>query len=226
MECRILHIGCLLIGISILPVASPARGGTGQSPCTEDADLHPWRSVHQRAGVSVYRRDLPDRSLPEFLAVLSFEQPPQRVLDVLIDYGRFAEFLPYVRQSRVLRRSGKEQWVWQRLSFPGPLADRVYVLHSRHGPLPQASQGLRITWRLSDAPAPISALAPAGGIPPQTFQGAWHLFPLEHGTLGCYRVYLDPGGRMPRWLTRRLLPGHLVRIVEAVRRRLADLGAP
>jgi hypothetical protein len=124
----------------------------------------------------------------------------------------------------VLRREGRELRVYQRLGFPGPLADRHYVILIHDLP-PQGHDGHEIRWRLApDEPPPASGNRV---LVPTVFTGSWALRPAGDGaTAARYSVHVDPGGRVPGWLAGPAIERYVVRVMEAVRQRVRGIDGP
>lgn len=189
--------------------ASPA--GTA----AHTTDVQGWRAVGATPEGRVHHRPMPGSAIPQVLIATRFAAPADAVYAVVTDYAHFAEFIPDVAESRIIREAGNVQWVFHRLHFAGPVADRVYVMRSV-GSVDAA--GYRVEWSLS----PESPPAGAQGISPRQFSGFWELRPTTDGkaTEARYAVHSDPGGRIPAWLVTRMTDRYVREVVSAVRGRL------
>jgi len=177
-----------------------------------------WHLVTDLQGIQVYNRPWPHSAIPEALARAVIRVPPKRLGTVITDYDHFAEFIPYVTSSRILRQEGATCYVHQHLHFPGPLADRHYTIASNALSRPWENT-FRVEWHL----VPENGEAPSRekGITPSAFDGFWDLTPDESGltTEAVYSIHFDPGGALPSWLVTMAMNRYLPRVVEAVRIR-------
>jgi hypothetical protein len=107
----------------------------------------------------------------------------------------------------------------QHLRFPGPVADRHYVIESRDSVASSPRERWRVEWRL----VPESDLPALGetGITPNAFTGYWELTPVAGGaaTDAIYSLHFDPGGALPSWLVTFAMNRYLPKVIDAVRAR-------
>lgn len=178
-----------------------------------------WYPVSERGGLRLYNRAVPGAAVPAALARVRIEVPPARLFSVITNYDRFAEFIPYVARSQVVYREDGLRRVSQHLHFPGPLADRHYVIESRDSIASSPRERWRVEWRLvpeKDLPAPNET-----GITPVAFTGYWELTPSAGGTAtdAIYSLHFDPGGALPAWLVTFAMNRYLPQVINAVRTR-------
>lgn len=128
----------------------------------------------------------------------------------------YEDFIPDVAESRIIRAAGDVQWIFHRLHFAGPVADRVYVMRSVGRTT--GTGAYRVEWAL----APEAVPAGEQGIAPRQFSGFWELRTADDGktTAARYAVHSDPGGRIPVWLVSRMTDRYVREVVRAVRARL------
>lgn len=181
-----------------------------ESPSADD-----WKFSRRVGAVELYRKPEAGSGFPAILARVQFPASVEKTYSILNDYSQFTVFIPKVLESRVIRRRGSTQWVYQRLGFPAPVADRHYIIQST-GHLDQPDgKSAHIHWQL-DRPA-MQGLG-SGGVIPSDFSGSWELqsLPNNAGTQALYRIHIDPGGRLPAWLLARLSENYVLRIMDAV----------
>jgi ribosome-associated toxin RatA of RatAB toxin-antitoxin module len=203
----------------LLSVPATAIAGT-----VTQAVQAPWQVLGDTLQGRLYHRRIEGSSIPEALIETRFDASPARVHALVTDYGHFAEFIPDVAESRVLRRAGDTQWVFHRLHFGGPVTDRVYVIESSDASSRPQLNYYRVDWKLSDRHFP--GLEGGAGVRPRSFTGFWELRPSGggRGTEARYAVHSDPGGLIPDWLVVKMTDRYLQQVVAAVRRRLAETG--
>ncbi len=135
----------LWLGIAFL--AGPAGAGNASRS---------WQLVKETPEGRLYHRAVADSAIPEALIATRLNAVPAAVYAVVNDYAHFSQFIPNVVESRVLRVAGSTQEVFQRLHFPGPFADRVYVMKSTGQRVGSDPNEYRVEWQL------IPGLLPAG----------------------------------------------------------------
>lgn len=180
-----------------------------------------WYPVSERGGLRLYNRAVPGAAVPAALARVRIEVTPARLFTVITDYDRFAEFVPYVVHSRVVYRENGLRRVSQHLRFPGPVADRHYVIESRDSVMPSPRERWRVEWRL--VPETTRPASDEEGITPAAFTGYWELAPVSGGTAtdAIYSLHFDPGGALPAWLVTFAMNRYLPKVIDAVRARAA-----
>jgi ribosome-associated toxin RatA of RatAB toxin-antitoxin module len=204
-----------LLGPGLAAAETPTLTGAYEDPILKAG----WQAVSARDGLRLYNRAVPGAAVPAALARVRIEVPPARLFAVITDYDRFAEFVPYVTRSQVVRREAGLRRVSQHLRFPGPVADRHYVIESRDTITPSPQERWRVEWRL----VPEKDLAASGetGITPVAFTGYWELTPVAGGaaTDAIYSLHFDPGGALPSWVVTFAMNRYLPKVIDAVRAR-------
>jgi Polyketide cyclase / dehydrase and lipid transport len=155
-------------------------------------------------GVVVETRAIPGRDVKQVNAQGTIDAAPHVVRAVIADLERYPDFMPYVKESRVLGRdaSGDVQ-NYQRLSF-GMLfvQDRHYVIRVTEREYRDATRrrAWAFVWRLEDGlPPGVSADA----IRVSVNSGHWDVRAAEGGERATdlrYCVFTDPAGSLPKWL--------------------------
>jgi ribosome-associated toxin RatA of RatAB toxin-antitoxin module len=205
----------VFLGPGLAAAETPTLTGDYEDPILKAG----WQAVTERDGLRLYNRAVPGAAVPAALARVRIEAPPARLFAVITDYDHFAEFVPYVTRSQVVRREVGLRRVSQHLRFPGPVADRHYVIESRDSVTSAPQERWRVEWRL----VPDKNLAASGetGITPNAFTGYWELTPVAGGTAtdAIYSLHFDPGGALPSWLVTIAMNRYLPKVINAVRAR-------
>ncbi|OGI49783.1 MAG: hypothetical protein A3E57_02340 [Candidatus Muproteobacteria bacterium RIFCSPHIGHO2_12_FULL_60_33] len=220
-DIRLALLFLALLGTGVAAAETPTPAAAYDDPILKTG----WQPVSERDDLQLYNRAVPGAAVPAALAHVRIEVPPARLFAVITDYDHFAEFVPYVAYSRVLHREDGLRRVSQHLRFPGPVADRYYVIESRDSVTPSPRERWRVEWRLApdtNRPAPDEA-----GINPAAFTGYWELTPVAGGaaTDAIYSLHFDPGGALPAWLVRLAMNRYLPKVIDAVRARATVSGA-
>ncbi len=185
-------------------------------------DMDGWTPVETTVAGKIYHRAVEGSSIPRAMIVATFDVPPERVHAVVVDYEHFAEFIPNVFKSRIVAREGNVQWVYHHLQFPGPIADRVYLIRSTSSEHRSRQPYYRVEWMLDERPFPDIDLA--AGVRPDMFSGPWELRSIGNSntTEGRYAVHVEPGGFIPGWLVTGMTDRYIQQVMAAVRQRLEE----
>jgi hypothetical protein len=199
-------VACLLPALLVAKVTIADVAGWVMISCAEQGGIY-----HQRVAGSAY---------PRIMIRTTFEAPPVDVYRLVNDYDRFAAFVPNVKESRVVYAEGQTQWVYHHLQFPGPVADRVYLLESSDAGSRMDDAVYRIAWRLSDRN--FADVDLTSGVRPDGFTGHWLIEPGDRpGTSRAeYVIHSEPGGLIPAWLVTRMSDRYVRQLVDAIRQEL------
>jgi len=148
--------------------------------------------VAERDGVQVYRR-AGTGPIDALRAEGRIAFPPAVVRDVLLDAGRYQEFMPYTKESRLLESSPGYRLSYQRVASP-LVAERDYVIALECRAL-AGGAGYRLEWTArADGRAPERA----GVVRVARNHGGWELqADGPSATFARYFLETDPGGSLP-----------------------------
>lgn len=180
-----------------------------------------WSLASEADFNCIYTRKSQASGMHEILAVSTIAASPARLREVLSDYARYPEFMPYVQASKVLKRDGMTAWVFQQLSFPFPISDRYYTIRVSSEPGVASGTGVRITWTLArDAESSNRG----EGVPMLVNEGFWDLRPLDGGasTRVTYFIHTNPGGSLPSFAVNMANTVAVPRVMESLRARALD----
>jgi hypothetical protein len=183
-------------------------------------DLGPgWKRAKTERDLTVFSRKARGSNIHETKAVGTFDAPPRVVWAAIRDYDRYEEFIPYVKQSRIVEREGAVLHVHSELKLP-IVSERDYVLR-----VVDESKGdeYLATWTASDKGPPPRA----GVIRITNTKGFWHLEPIDGGkrTRGTYYIFSDPAGALPAWVANRGNTTAIPDIFNAFRKQLPTYAA-
>ncbi|MEE8428891.1 MAG: SRPBCC family protein [Gammaproteobacteria bacterium] len=178
-------------------------------------DSHGWSLVRIVHGFPIYHKDIADSRFPQTRTGAMIAAPPAKVHAVISDYDHFVDFVPYVRDSRTVTRTFDKHLVFQRLHFPGPLADRRYIIRITDRVNQAGRDSYRVEWKLEPKQDVVDDLS---GLVPKYFSGFWELIPAEQGTAtnAIYSIHVDPGGFWPAWLITPAVDHYLPQVMQAV----------
>lgn len=203
----LLWSACWLVsGVAAAPVAGAAAGE--------------WTRVREVDGVEVYRQAVEGSDIPAVRGRTRFRSSVSDVFRVISDYDHFAGFIPSVTESRVVERDNRATWVYQRLGFPLPVADRHYIIEVVNDQHVAGAGVIDVGWQLDKVRS--ASLSSTDALLPAAFSGSWHLEALaDHAGCGAvYTIHVDPAGALPDWLFVRVTERYVIRVINAVRKRL------
>ncbi len=167
-------------------------------------------------GVVVFQRE--GASVIDLIAEGDFAAPPERVLQVLLDYEHHPSYIRGVAESRVLTRAASEVVVYQRLDLP-VISDRDVTLHVTWG----GEAG--VLWLRFAAANERGPAKRDGVVRIPLDEGGWILTPTDGGrtTHARYSLKLDLAGSLPKFLGRGRAGSDLPDMFETFRRQLSAI---
>ncbi len=158
-----------------------------------------WETV-LTGHVTVKMRARPGTAVKEVWAEGELAAPVQDIQSVLMEPDKFPSFMPYVKESRVLKDKAPDgaQYVYTRLDLP-MVQSRDYVLkvYLDEGVKPDGSGAFRNRWVAVTDKLPERHNV----VRLKLNEGSWYVTPKGDGTKShaVYRFVVDPGGWVPSW---------------------------
>lgn len=204
----------LVLGISL---ACPVQG----QPRTQDeGDLEQlgWSLVRNKNGVAVYNRKLAHSKVRGIMAQAEIDVEPARIFAVITDFDNWANFMPNVRESKIVDRSDQVEWVY--LRFRAPFTkDRSFVSEVTVEENVNGMERYIMRWQLAEERT--QELNIKNNIVPRSNTGYWELRPTGDGarTSVTYCLHADPAGKIPRWMINFGNQQVAPKVFQAVRRQ-------
>lgn len=172
-----------------------------------------WEEVGKGDHCVVYNRTKPGSEVKEVLAIGTFDAPLEKVHAILDDLGAYQEFMPYAKQTRVLKRDGDVAWTYERVNAP-LVSERDYTIKVTHEVV---GDGVKHVFRLDNAsgPKPID-----GVVRVQLLDGYWLLERSGTKTKGTYYILSSPGGSLPTFVVNGANNTAVPGLYEAIKKRL------
>jgi hypothetical protein len=191
----------------------------GQFDNNETLTAHGWAFIEETEAVRTYNRESSRSRVREVVAKSVIDGPPWRAFAAVSDYDRYADFMPYVKQSETIRKEAGARWVFQHLVFFFPISDRSYTIKLSDVKSRPRDKFYCVEWSLADDSA---ANRDMPGIVPSVNDGLWILRPLEQGTKTdvTYFLHSDPGGWLPAGIIDRVNSMALPAVIRAVQKRM------
>lgn len=194
--------------------------GLGVSPAS--AEEAGWSRVSERDGIEVHARSVHGSDVKEVQATTVIDAPPARVFEVLLDWKRFVEFMPYIVEVREVARESPTLWyLYQRIS-PPLVNERDYTL--RHQSVEDPQRGhYELRWDAANDRGPA---AREGTVRIELCTGSYVVQGLDSGarTQLTYQLYTDPGGALPTWIANIANRQSVPALLQAIAHRSKDPG--
>ena len=156
-----------------------------------------WRPVLAKEGIEVSQQPVEGRKVPMFRAVGTVAADPDRVLEVLQDVDQHTRWMPELTESRVVRQTEDEIWVYRLQNAPWPVSDRDMVVRSRIQVIDPGKD-----FRIDFDAVTLDEVPPSRGvIRVSHLHGHYRVQSIAPGrSRGEYEVDVDLGGSLPDWL--------------------------
>lgn len=204
-----------LVAAVLFLASSGSAAETEMTPLAVSLPQEGFERIAHKYGVSAYKHK--ESEIIRIAAEGRLAAPPERVLDVLLDYEGQVGKIDRVSESKILDRGPSWYLVYQRLNLP-IIDDRDYVMYVDWG---ADGDTLWITYRAGSHRGP----AERDGVVRVTYHlGSWQLKPIDHGraTLARFQSTIDLAGWLPRWLARSKAGDELPGLFQNIRRMLAS----
>jgi hypothetical protein len=188
---RTMCVASMALGWLVLAGGGSARAEDGRGA---------WERVSEKDGILVERRSVDGYKLKEFLGRGVVYAPIGRVLAVIRDANRRAEWMPACGDSHLIEENlgTRTQVAYHRTKAPWPVADRDSVNRAEMIVEP-AKHRVYLPFEAVVVPQ----VPPVKGVVRMPFmRGHWVLTPVDGGkaTEAEYQVFANPGGILPDWL--------------------------
>jgi ribosome-associated toxin RatA of RatAB toxin-antitoxin module len=199
--------GALLLSLG-LPAAALEASAPGPG----------WETARKSDDLVVFARENGASGTRDIFAVAEFGAGPEAVFRVVTDYAHYADFMPYVKEARVLERKSESRVsVYAHIS-PPLVDDRDWAIDVTLTSGTAANGGVfKTEWTA----IPDAVPARDGVVRVRLNKGTWTLEPLDGGkrTRVTYKVSTHPGGSIPTWMANKSNTVAIPDLFKAVRKR-------
>lgn len=182
-----------------------------------------WTEAYHKNGLVIFTKDIAEGR--RVIAVSEVEVPPEAVFNVLVDFEHYWEFMPYVKESEVLSRTGDNEVVTYARIAPPFISERDYPLKVR---LTRGSAGEGTTkdnvFKVEWTALPEAKPEVGGVVRVKLNEGSWLAEPLDDSrhTRLTYTLLTDPGGFIPDFVFNLSNTVAIPDLFDAVRKRSAE----
>jgi ribosome-associated toxin RatA of RatAB toxin-antitoxin module len=222
-------IAALTVILAVIAVVATGEAGlVSAAPVEQTGKVNSpgldWTEAYHKNGLVIFTKDVAEGR--RVIAVSEVEVPPEAVFNVLVDFEHYPEFMPYVKESEVLSRTGDNEVVTYARIAPPFISERDYPLKVR---LTRGSAGSDDKFKGSTFKVEWTALPEAkpeveGVVRIKLNEGSWLAEPLDGGrrTRLTYTLLTDPGGVIPDFVFNLSNTVAIPELFDAVRKRSAE----
>ncbi len=178
-----------------------------------------WTEAKRSSELVIFIKDVDEGR--RIMAVAEVNAPPEVIFNVVSDFDNYPDFMPYVKESRVLsRRSDSELTSYQRIAPPF-VSERDYPLKFTLTRGTPANGGVfKTEWSVSPKTLPEVN----GVVRIVLNDGSWLIEPLDGGkrTRLTYTLLTHPGGLIPDFVANLSNTIAIPKLFEAVKKRAAE----
>lgn len=168
--------------------ATPAQAFDVKSPGPD------WTEAYHTSELTIFVKDVDEGR--RIVAATEVEARPEIIFDVLSDFEHYPDFMPYVKESRVLGRESNGEVITYARVAPPFVNERDYLLRVRMVRGTASNTGVfKIEWKA----VPEMQPEVEGVVRVKLNEGSWLAAPLDGGTRTrlTYTLLTNPGGLIP-----------------------------
>ena len=176
-----------------------------------------WTVVANEQQVEVSQQPVDGRGMPMFRGIGEVAATPDEIREVLEDVDSHAQWMPDVRESRLVRETGEQITVYRRSAAPWPVSDRDVVVRSHTEVIQPGVEIHALFEGVADPDVPELS----GVVRMPHLIGHWKVRAIAPDrSLVEYQVDADPGGSLPGWLAASASKDNPIRTIVGLRERV------
>jgi hypothetical protein len=181
-----------------------------------------WTEAYRSSELVIFTKDIQEGR--KIVAISEMEAPPEFVFNVVGDFEHYRDFMPYVKESRVLSRKDDGEVITYARIAPPFVSERDYPLRVRitRG-MPSNGGVFKIGWEA----VPEAQPEVEGVVRVKLNEGSWLVEPLKGGmrTRLTYTLLTNPGGLIPDFVVNMSNTVAIPELFESVRKRSTEKAA-
>ena len=188
-------------------------------PVIYAADQSRWHAVLEDGGVTVWAQDTrPNQILPNLRAKALIRGELFHAIAIIVDSRRSPEWMPNCSEAvEIESDGGTSSLVYSVTDFPWPVADRDTIVKVD---IKTISSGLAYEIVMTAQPSRLPPVEGRIRIPYSTIVFA--LKKIQENSIEIeYRLSVDPGGLLPKWLIRSTIRTAMVSTVRSLESQLS-----
>ena len=205
-----------LLAVSVIVIAFAASSVQALDMKSPGMD---WTEAYRTDELVIFTKDV--EAGRRIVAIAEVDAPPEIVFNVITDFDHYPDFMPYVKESRVLSRMGDSDVVtYARIALQF-VSERDYPLKVKmtRG-IPTNGGVFKVEWTARPEAQPEIE----GVVRVRLNEGSWLVEPLQDGkrTRLTYTLLTNPGGLIPVFVVNMSNTIAIPELFKAVMKRSAE----
>ncbi len=208
-----------LLAISVIVALFAASSVQALDMKSPGAD---WTEAYRKGELVIFTKDV--EAGRRIVAIAEVSAQPEVVFNVITDFDHYPDFMPYVKESKVLSRMGDSEVVTYARIAPPFVSERDYPLKVRMTRGTPMNGGMfKVEWTASPEARPEVE----GVVRVKLNEGSWLVEPLQDGkrTRLTYTLLTNPGGLIPVFVVNMSNTIAIPKLFKAVTMRSAEKAA-
>lgn len=175
-----------------------------------------WTEAYRTGELVIFTKDVVEGR--RIVAIAEMDSPPEVVFNVVNDFDHYPDFMPYVKESRILSRKNDNEVVTYMRIAPPFVSERDYPLKFRMTRGTLANNGaFKTEWTARPEVQPEVD----GVVRVKLNEGSWFAEPLDGGTRTrlTYTLLMNPGGLIPAFVANMSNTIAIPKLFKAVEKR-------
>lgn len=209
---RIARVASMLVAAA-LPCA--ARAADPVAPAG-------WTEASRNKDVTIYYQESERAQARAYRAVGEADVTPEAAFKVIQDIENFSKFMPFTKESRILKRLSTTEFIAYQRIAPPMIAERDFDIDVKHQfGCPETKGVYKSEWTTHQNFEPEKP----GVVRMPIAEGSWVFEPLDGGkrTRITYTSLSAVGGSIPGWITNMSNESLIPNIFDSVRKRAVEL---
>jgi ribosome-associated toxin RatA of RatAB toxin-antitoxin module len=178
-----------------------------------------WAEAKRSHELVIFIKDVSEGR--KIIAVSEVNALPEAIFNIVSDIENHSEFMPYVKESRILSRSSDTELVFYQRIAPPFVSDRDYPLRfTMTRGTPANGNVFKTEWTVT--PKTIPEIK--GVVRLTLNDGSWLIEPTDGGKRSrlTYTLLTHPGGMIPDFVVNQSNTVAIPKLFEAVKKRAAE----
>lgn len=204
MPHRRLFILFSLLATPILAIDAPSPGKD-------------WQEANRTDHFVIFTQDDPATGTRKLTTCMDIPAPPEIVFKVVTDFANYSQFMPYIKECKVLDQQSDDSLTCYQLISPPLVSARDYIIQVNltRGP---ANNGI---WKSEWTAKPKAQPERSGIVRIKLNTGSWTLSPNKQGTRVTYFLHTSPGGSIPAMIANKSNTVAIPDLYKALEKRCA-----
>lgn len=155
-----------------------------------------WENVMSKNGIKVFTRPVSGSEFDEFKGVTTINVDINVIDRVLSDVPSATQWMHNCIKAELLERTDDKIVLYQVTKAPWPASNRDLVIESK-----RTASGDRIVREMRAVKHPKAPKKTDELVRVPRLKGTWTLTKKGNATHVVYQIQMDPGGKLPTWLT-------------------------